>query len=251
MFFRQRLNDDASISYLFGCGGHGVAVAVDVLASDEPWYLAEADRLNVTIRYVIDTHLHADHLSGGRHLAELTGGSYALHEHNVGRTGFDFLPLADQMQLEVGNTQLQVLHTPGHTEDSVCLLVTDQRRGNAPWFVLTGDTLFVGSVGRPDLAGREREMASHLWDSLHGCLLSLPDALEIYPGHQAGSLCGAGLSGKPMSTLGFEKRWNSLLLLDKAAFVEAVTSELPPRPASMAQLTAANLGVPVPLESQS
>lgn len=242
MFFKQRVNDDASISYFFGCGGQGKAVAVDVLAGDEAWYCDAARKLNVAITTVFDTRIHADHLSGGRKLAELTGASYALHESNERRTGYPFTPVTDNEVLLAGNTRVQVLHTPGHTEDSICLLVSDFRRGQAPWFVITGDTLFVGSVGRPDLAGREREMAARLWQSLHERLLTLPDDLEIFPGHQDGSACGADISGKPSSTIGFEKRWNPLLSLGQEDFVAAVTANIPPRPTGMAQFVAANLG---------
>jgi len=134
-----------------------------------------------------------------------------------------------------------VLHTPGHTPDSICLLVTDMRRAELPWFVLTGDTLFVGSIGRPDLLGREREMSAQLFDSIHSKLLHLPGEVEIYPGHQAGSVCGVGLSGKPSSTIGFEKRWNLSLSLDKDAFIESLLSEIPPRPAEMDKMVAANI----------
>ena len=134
-----------------------------------------------------------------------------------------------------------MLHTPGHTLDSVCLLVRDLRRGDEPWFAITGDTLFVGAVGRPDLAGREREMAAQLHDTLHGKLLTLPAELEIYPGHQAGSACGAGLSGKPASTIGFEKRFNPMLALSREAFVEALVADIPPPPQEMARIVAANL----------
>jgi glyoxylase-like metal-dependent hydrolase (beta-lactamase superfamily II) len=119
--------------------------------------------------------------------------------------------------------------------------VTDLRRGGAPWFVVTGDTLFVGAVGRPDLAGKEREMAAELHHSLHSRLLGLPDDIEIYPGHQAGSACGVGLSGKPSSTLGFEKRWNPTLSMKRDAFVTELTREIPPRPADMARIVAANI----------
>ncbi len=242
MFFKQRVNEDASISYFFGCGGHGKAVAVDVLAGDELWFLEQARQLNVSISHVIDTHIHADHLSGGRRLAELAEGVYALHESNIGKTRFSFTPLTDGELLSVGNTQITVLHTPGHTEDSICLLVTDLRRGDAPWFIVTGDTLFVGAVGRPDLAGREQEMAARLWHSLHNQVLKLPDELEIFPSHQAGSLCGAGLSGKPSSTLAFEKRWNPLLTLSQTEFITALTQNSPARPDNMDEIIAANLG---------
>lgn len=242
MFFKQRTNDDASISYFFGCGGQGKGIALDVLAGDEAWYIDQARELSVEITYVFDSHIHADHLSGGRTLAELTGARYALHESNFGKTTFPFTPVVDQQTIDAGNTRIQVLDTPGHTEDSICLLVSDRRRTDAPWFVLTGDTLFVGSVGRPDLAGREQEMAATLWQSLHGRLLNLPDDLEIFPGHQAGSACGADISGKPSSTIGFEKRSNDLLGLDHERFVAAVTGNIPPRPPGMEQFVAANLG---------
>lgn len=242
MFFKQRLNPDASISYLFGCGGQGKAVAVDVLAGDEQWFVDEALKLNVGITHVIDTHIHADHLSGGLALAAMTRANYALHESNQGKTGYPFQPLKHGEVILAGNTRVDILHTPGHTEDSICLLVSDHRRSKKPWFVLTGDTLFVGSVGRPDLAGKDRDMAARLWQSLHDRLLTLPADIEIFPGHQAGSTCGAELSGKPSSTIGFETRWTPLLSLEKEEFVVAVTSNIPPRPADMERMVAINLG---------
>jgi glyoxylase-like metal-dependent hydrolase (beta-lactamase superfamily II) len=242
MFFKQHVNDDASISYFFGCGGQGKGVAVDVLAGDEAWYLEQAKKLNVAITMVFDTHIHADHLSGGRALAKLAQADFLLHESNQGKAGYPFTQVADGDVLTAGNVRIKVLHTPGHTEDSICLVVSDFRRSEAPWFVLTGDTLFVGSVGRPDLAGREQEMAGLLWHSLHERLLNLPDDLEIFPGHTAGSLCGADISGKPSSTIGFEKRWNRLLSLGKEDFIAAATTSTPARPANMEHLVAANLG---------
>lgn len=242
MFFKQLATKEATLSYLFGCGGKGKAVAVDVVAGDEDWFIEEAAKEAVTITHIIDTHVHADHYSGGRALAARIGAPYCLHESNAGRVKFAFQALRDQEIIDCGNVEIKVLHTPGHTPDSISLLVTDKRRSADPWFVLTGDTLFVGSIGRPDLAGAEREMAEVLYDSIHNRILSLPDLVELYPGHRSGSVCGAGISGKPSSTLGFEKRWNPGLSQDKAAFVESLVKEIPPRPAEIERIVAFNLG---------
>lgn len=241
MFFKQLASREASLSYFFGCATHGKAVAVDVVAGDEPWFIEEAAKAGVQITHVIDTHVHADHYSGGRALARMLGTAYCLHKSDLGKVKFDFEPLRDGQTLDLGNVQVQVLHTPGHTPDSICLLVTDLRRGGEPWFVVTGDTLFVGAVGRPDLAGQEQAMAAQLYDSLHARLLGLPSDLELYPGHQAGSACGAGLSGKPSSTIGFEKRCNPALSLDREQFVAELTRDIPPRSADMARIVAANI----------
>jgi len=241
MFFKQLATKEASLSYFFGCATAARAVAVDVVAGDEPWFIDEAKKAGVSITHVIDTHVHADHYSGGRKLAQMLGVPYCLHETDRSVVQFDFEPLRDGQKLDLGNVQVEVLHTPGHTPDSICLLVTDLRRGGAPWFVVTGDTLFVGAVGRPDLAGREREMAGQLYDSLQARLLGLPADLEIYPGHQAGSACGVGLSGKPSSTIGFEKRWNPALSMSRSDFITELTREIPPRPADMDRMVAANV----------
>jgi hydroxyacylglutathione hydrolase len=241
MFFKQLATKESSLSYFFGCGTKGKSMAVDVVAGDEEWYIEEAKKANVTINYVIDTHVHADHYSGGRKLAQMVGAPYCLHASDKGRVKFDFEPLNDGQSLNLGNVNVEVLHTPGHTPDSICLLVTDMRRGELPWFVVTGDTLFVGSIGRPDLLGREREMAAQLYESIHSKLLPLAGEVEIFPGHQAGSVCGAGLSGKPSSTIGFEKRWNPGLSMNKEAFIESLISMIPPRPAEMDKMVAANI----------
>jgi hydroxyacylglutathione hydrolase len=242
MFFKQLATRDASLSYLFGCIGHGKAIAVDVVAGDEDWFLAQAEAMGVRIVYVVDTHVHADHISGGRSLASRAGASYCLHESAADVVRFPFEPLADGQELDVGNVRVQVLHTPGHTPESMCLLVKDLRRGDAPWFAVTGDTLFVGAVGRPDLAGREEEMAAQLHHSLHTKLLTLPPELELFPAHQAGSACGVGLSGKPSSTLGFERRWNPALSLGRDEFVAAVAAQASAPPEGMASILAANTG---------
>jgi glyoxylase-like metal-dependent hydrolase (beta-lactamase superfamily II) len=240
MFFKQLATRESSLSYFFGCAGLGKAVAVDVVAGDEDWFMAQAQEAGVQITHVIDTHVHADHYTGGRELAKRLRAPYCLHEAAGGMVAFDFEALHDGQLLDIGNVKVEVLHTPGHTVDSMCLLVKDARRSDEPWFVVTGDTLFVGAVGRPDLAGREAEMAAMLWDSLQQKLLTLPNELEIYPGHQAGSACGVGLSGKPSSTIGFEKRFNPALGLDKAAFVRELTAHIPPRPADMDRIVAVN-----------
>ena len=241
MFFKQLATREASLSYFFGCAGYAKAVAVDVVAGDEAWFMDEARKAGVAITHVIDTHIHADHYSGGRKLAEMAGAPYCLHESDRGATAFAFEPLRHGQRLDLGNVQVEVIHTPGHTADSICLLVSDLRRGETPWFVVTGDTLFVGAVGRPDLAGSEREMAAQLHDTLHDKLLKLPNEIEIFPGHQAGSACGAGISGKPSSTIGFEKRRNPALAMSRNEFIASLTSDIPPRPADMERIVAANI----------
>lgn len=231
--------DTGCAAYLFGCATLGKCAVVDAHEEDLEAYVAFAAAKGMRITHVIDTHVHADHRSGGPALARKVGAVYALHASADVALAFE--PLVDGQEIELGNTRIKVLHTPGHTPESISLVVTDLRRGTDPWFVLTGDTLFVGAVGRPDLPGRARENAGELYDSLHAKLLTLPDELEVFPGHFAGSACGVGMSGKPSSTIAFEKRWNPLLSKPRAEFVDAL-SEVAAKPAEMEQILRVNRG---------
>ena len=234
MIFRPYYRfDTGCAAYLLGCGGLGKCAVVDPHEGDVDAYVAFAASKGTRITHVIDTHVHADHRSGGPALARKAGAAYCLHE--LANVDLDFEPLCDGQVITLGNTRLSVLHTPGHTPESISLLVTDLRRGTEPWFVLTGDTLFVGAVGRPDLGGRAREHAGELHDSIHERLLTLPDDLEVYPAHFSGSICGVSLSGKPSSTIGFEKRWNPLLSASREQFVEGL-SVVAPKPAPLERL---------------
>jgi glyoxylase-like metal-dependent hydrolase (beta-lactamase superfamily II) len=231
--------DTGCAAYLFGCGTLGKCAVVDAHEEDIDAYAAFAAAKGMRITHVVDTHVHADHRSGGPALAKKVGSPYCLHESADVVARFE--PLSDGQEIELGNTRVRVLHTPGHTPESVSLLVTDLRRGTDPWFVLTGDTLFVGAVGRPDLPGRSRENAAQLYDSIHRKLLTLSEDIEICPAHFAGSACGAGMSGKPSSTIAFEKRHNRFLSYSKDDFVAAL-ADVPAKPAGMEAILLFNQG---------
>lgn len=198
-----------------------------------------ADNHQLRIEAIFSTHVHADHRSGERALAERTGAPIYLHRS--AQVNFPFAPLDDGSAVSLGNVVITALHTPGHTPESVALLVTDRTRSKEPWMVLTGDTLFVGDVGRPDVGGHDA--ASALYDSLYGKLLSLPDHIEIYPAHISGSPCGRAMSGKPSSTIGFERRYNAALQhAGRESFIAALFAGLGPAPDAFAATIAANRG---------
>jgi glyoxylase-like metal-dependent hydrolase (beta-lactamase superfamily II) len=215
---------------------------VDPQHDIEP-YLEAAAQKSMRITHIFETHVQADHVSGARRLAAATGTPILMSE-SAG-AAFPYVPMADGEEHELGNVRVEVLATPGHTPDSVSLLVTDRSRAREPWFVLTGDTLFSGGVGRPDLLGNgaEQGLAGQLYESLRR-LLALPDHLEIYPAHFGGAACGKGLSGKPGSTIGFERRFNpGLQHRDRQDFVRFVLAELPPQPPQFAENRRINLGL--------
>jgi glyoxylase-like metal-dependent hydrolase (beta-lactamase superfamily II) len=214
---------------------------VDPRLEIEPYVEAAAEK-SLRITHVIETHVQADHVSGARRLAAAAGARVLVHES--ADVAFPHVAVGDGDEHELGNVRLTFLHTPGHTPDSMCILVTDLTRGPEPWFVLTGDTLFAGGVGRPDLlgGGAETALAEQLYDSIYEKLLKLPDHLEIFPAHFGGAACGKGLSGKPGSTIGFERRFNpALRLASKSEFVDYVLADLPPQPAAFAEHRRRNL----------
>jgi glyoxylase-like metal-dependent hydrolase (beta-lactamase superfamily II) len=238
MIFRQFLHTTPiGASYLLGCGGQGQCVVVDPVQDIEA-YLDASRETGMRIVYVIDSHVHADHRSGGRELAEASGGIYLVHESVDGAHGSG---LKDGQELTVGNVRLHVLHTPGHTPEHVSLLVTDRTRSTEPWFVLTGHTLMVGDMGRTELATSAEIGADALFDSA-ARLRALPDHVEVWPGAFAGSVCGRKLSGKPTSTIGFERRFNRAFgTEDLGAFVRLMLSEIPAPPPDAAAIRSANL----------
>jgi hydroxyacylglutathione hydrolase len=206
-------------------------------------YLELAKIAGGPIGHIFETHIQADHPSAAQALAERTGA--AIYFHEAADVAFPHNRLRDGDQVELGNDYVRVLHTPGHSPESVCYLVGDRTRGDDPWFVLTGDTLFVDSVGRPDLPGEEQaqHLAEQLHHSLFGKLLRLDDAIEVYPGHFAGSACGAGMSAKPSSTIGFERRFNPALQPQSVQeFVGQVTRDLPPQPPDFERMRLRNQG---------
>jgi hydroxyacylglutathione hydrolase len=244
MYFRQLLNDETGCaSYLFGCNSAGELAVVDAHADLVDRYVALAEGQGSRIAAVIETHVQADHVSGLPELVERTGATAYMPE-GAG-VEFDHHALADGELIELGNTVIEAVATPGHATAHHAYLVTDHRRGEQPWMVLTGDALLVGDAGRPDLHAdgelTAEEMARTLYRSLTERLLALPDHLLLYPAHYSGSVCGRGLSGHPASTIGFERRHNNALVLgSEDEFVAALLEDIPPAPEEQAEILAAN-----------
>jgi glyoxylase-like metal-dependent hydrolase (beta-lactamase superfamily II)/rhodanese-related sulfurtransferase len=242
MIFRQITHDDLGCaSYLVGDEKAGVAAVIDPrFEIDE--YLALARYLSVRIEHILETHNHADHLSGHGRLSAATGA--VIHVHRDAAAEYDHEPFDDGWELELGSVRVKALHTPGHRPEHTAFALSDVRRGDDAWAVLTGDTLFVGDIARPDLAVEKREGARGIFQSLHGKLLTLPPETEVWPGHLGGSLCGGpGMDMKVSSTIGFERRHNEILAIDdESTFVETVTANLPPQPPNFERVVAMNRG---------
>ena len=239
MIFRQVLHSETGCaSYVFGCTGKSRLAVVDPHREHLGDYLAVAEGAHSPIVAIFETHVQADHPSGAVELARRTGADVFLHK--AADVAFPHRDLTDGEEVELGNDYVRVLHTPGHSPDSVCLLVGDRTRADEPWLVFTGDTLFVGDAGRPDLERDCQVAAATLYDSLHR-LLELPDHVEVYPGHFAGSACGRSMSAKPSSTIGFERRHNpALAQAGKQEFVEFMLDGLPEPPPQHEVIRAAN-----------
>ncbi len=244
MLFRQILNDDtACASYLFGCKSRAKFAVVDPHVELVDEYIALSERQGIPITAVFETHVQADHVSGLSDLVARTGAT-AYMPAGAG-VDFDHVPLDDGDVVELGNTTVQALSTPGHATAHHAYLVTDHTRADEPWLVFTGDALLVGDAGRPDLHAHGEAspevMAGQLYRSIQDKLLALPDHVALYPAHYSGSVCGRGLSAVPASTIGFERRHNKALRFgSQEEFVAALVRDVPAAPAHQAAIIAAN-----------
>jgi glyoxylase-like metal-dependent hydrolase (beta-lactamase superfamily II)/rhodanese-related sulfurtransferase len=239
VLFTQFLDDDLGCAcYLVGDEHAGDAIVVDPPYAIEA-LLEEAERRGVRLVGVVETHTHADHVSGHGRLA--LEHRLPIHVHTAAGVAFQHEPLEDGTEIEVGEVVLRTIHTPGHRPEHCCFAVVDRSRGDEPWLVLTGDSLFVGDAGRPDLAVEAQEGAEKMFHSLRR-LVELGDGVEVFPGHVAGSLCGAAMSTKASTTLGFERRFNRVLQGELADFVSAALGPQPPRPPNMERIVELNRG---------
>lgn len=244
MYFRQLLNDEtACASYLLGCKTHSQFAVVDPHVDLVDRYIALAEGQGMPIVAVFETHVQADHVSGLPELVARTGATAYVPE-GAG-VDFEHRALGDREVVKLGNTELQAIATPGHALAHHAYLITDRTRAPEPWLVLSGDSLLAGDAGRPDLHASGEDtveaMARALYRSLTDRLLTLPDHVLLYPAHYSGSVCGRGLSANPATTIGFERRYNPALQHDSEdAFVQALTSDIPPAPEQQAAILQAN-----------
>jgi hydroxyacylglutathione hydrolase len=242
VIFRQIVHDDLGCaSYFVGDEDAGVAAVIDPrFEVDE--YLELASYLGVRIEHVLETHNHADHVSGHGRLAAATGAT--IHVHKDAAVAYEHEPFEDGTEIALGSVRVRAVHTPGHRPEHTAFALIDTDRGDEPWAVLTGDTLFVGDIARPDLAVDKREGAHAIFHSLHDRLLSLAPETEVWPGHLGGSLCGGpGMDMKVSSTIGYEARHNELLHEeDEDAFVERAVAGLPPQPPNFKAVVEINRG---------
>ncbi|MBA3717300.1 MAG: MBL fold metallo-hydrolase [Actinobacteria bacterium] len=248
MILRPYLHSETSCaSYLFGCLTQQKLAVVDPHVELTDRYLEAADATGAPIVAVFETHVQADHLSGLPALVEETGAVAYLPAGSGAE--FEHVPLTDGERVELGNTVVDALATPGHAPAHHAYVVADRRRGTEePWLVFTGDSLLVGDVGRPDLhaGGYPEPLARQLFESMQ-LLLELPDGVLVLPSHFAGSVCGRSLSGNPFSTIGFERGHNRALgFVEAGAFARALLADLPPPPAHQAEIVAANISGRLP-----
>ena len=242
MIFRQLTHDDLGCaSYLIGDEHAGVAAVVEPKLDIDD-YLRLARYLGVHIEHILETHNHADHVSGHGRLVAATGAT--VHIHRDARPDYEHEPFDDGWELELGSLRVQAVHTPGHRPEHTAFTLVDGARGPDPWAVLTGDSLFVGDIARPDLAIDKHEGARDIFASLHERLLSLPPTCEVWPGHLGGSLCGGpGMDMKVASTIGFEREHQPLLqVTDAEEFVQRTTASLGPQPPNFRNIVALNRG---------
>ncbi len=242
MYFKQMVKEDLGCaSYIVGCTSAGVCAVVDPRLDmvDDILELAAAKGMRVTT--VIETHNHADHISGHGEIARRTGAAISIHEQ--AQAEYAHHNLKDGDELDFGVTKVRVMHTPGHRPEHIALAVSDTSRSDDPWLVLTGDSLFIGDVARPDLAVSGEAGADALYDSIFDRLLRLEDGVEVYPAHVAGSLCGRGMNAKTSSTIGFERKHNPAAMpRPRATFIADMNANLPQRPPNMFNIVERNRG---------
>jgi glyoxylase-like metal-dependent hydrolase (beta-lactamase superfamily II)/rhodanese-related sulfurtransferase len=240
MYFKQLVKEDLGCAcYIVGCTNKGVCVVIDPRLDMVDDIVELTATKGLQVQAVIETHNHADHVSGHGELSRRAGAEIYVHEQ--AGVKYPHKTLKDGDELQFGVARLRVIHTPGHRPEHISLVVSDTSRSNDPWLVLTGDSLFIGDIARPDLAVPGEEGASVLYDSIFNRLLKLDDGVEVYPAHVAGSLCGRGMSSKTSSTIGFERKHNTTAMpRSRQEFIRYMNEDLPQRPPNMYNIVERN-----------